>query len=38
MAGRRYISRRAVAKEEYEEAARIRDIIRAGRKEADEHA
>ena len=30
--------KRAVAKEEYEEAARIRDIIRAGRKEADEHA
>lgn len=30
--------KRAVTKEEYEEAARIRDIIRAGRKEADEHA
>ena len=28
----------SAAQEEYEEAARIRDIIRAGRKEADEHA
>lgn len=30
--------RRAVAREEYEEAARIRDIIRAGREGAGEHA
>lgn len=30
--------KRAVAKEEYEEAARIRDMIKACRKEADEHA
>lgn len=30
--------KRAIAKEEYEEAARIRDMIRACRKEADEHA
>ncbi|MGN0204553.1 MAG: UvrB/UvrC motif-containing protein [Coprococcus sp.] len=30
--------KRAIAKEEYEEAARIRDIIRAGKEGAGEHA